>query len=106
MNDNNISMPLAKASAAIATATGAQALDGARTTGSVLSDLLVLSWPNIAAALAAIYSLSLLCEWFWKKVWRPLFERWGWIKPKPHLVLTAREWAERIAAEESDRAPL
>ncbi len=105
MDDKNISMPLAKASAAIASAFGAQVLDGAKT-GSVLSDLLVPTWPNIASGLAALFSLCLLSEWFWKRVWRPLFEWLGWIKPKPHLVLTAREWAERLAAEESDRAPL
>lgn len=106
MDSKDISMPLAKASAAIASATGAQALDGAARTGSFIADLLVPTWPNIASALAALFSLCLLSEWFWKKVWRPLFERLGWIKPKPHLVLTAREWAERIAQEESDRAPL
>jgi membrane-associated phospholipid phosphatase len=106
MDDKNISMPIAKASAAIASATGAQALDGAARTGSLIADLLVPSWPNIASALAALFSLCLLSEWFWKRIWRPFFVWLGWIKPKPHLVLTAREWAERMAEEESDKVPL
>lgn len=35
----------------------------------------------IAATFAAIYSLCLLTEWWWKKFWRPLFVRFGWVKP-------------------------
>lgn len=40
------------------------------------------SWTDLAALLAALYSLCLLCEWFWKKFWRPLLERMGWIAPR------------------------
>ena len=31
-----------------------------------------------ASALASIYTLALLSEWFWKRVWRPLFVHFGW----------------------------
>ena len=36
-----------------------------------------------ASALAAIYTFALLCEWFWKRVWRPLFARFGWFGLEP-----------------------
>ena len=38
------------------------------------------SWSEFAAFLAACYSLILICEWFWKKFWRPLLERHGILK--------------------------
>lgn len=37
---------------------------------------------KIATTLAIFYSFLLLCEWFWKKLWRPLFESKGCIKRK------------------------
>jgi len=40
----------------------------------------VSSWSDVAALLAAFYSFLLICEWFWKKFWRPFLERKGWIK--------------------------
>ena len=38
------------------------------------------SWADIAAFLAGCYSFILICEWFWRKFWRPFLERKGWIK--------------------------
>ena len=35
----------------------------------------------VAAAIGAIYSLCLLTEWFYKRIWRPLFVSFGWMKP-------------------------
>ena len=43
----------------------------------------ITSWEKAAAAAAFLYSALLICEWFWKKFWRPVLERAGWIKPKP-----------------------
>jgi hypothetical protein len=40
----------------------------------------VTSWTEAAAMSATIYSLILIAEWWWKKFWRPLFERLGWLK--------------------------
>jgi hypothetical protein len=37
-------------------------------------------WGEIAAALAAIYSFLLISEWFWKRLWKPIFLYFGWIK--------------------------
>jgi hypothetical protein len=34
-----------------------------------------------AAAVGTLYSLILMTEWFWKKVWRPLAVHFGWLKP-------------------------
>jgi hypothetical protein len=88
-----IHMPVAKAVGAITTATGAQLIDSAQTGEGMFSQLLTLTWPNLAAAAACLYSLSLLVEFCWKKFWRPFLERVGWVKPRPRRVLTASEWA-------------
>lgn len=42
----------------------------------------ITSWEKAAAAAAFFYSALLITEWFWKKFWRPAFERFGWVKPK------------------------
>ena len=39
----------------------------------------ITSWSDVAAILAAIYTLILIGEWAWKKI-RPTFERMGWLK--------------------------
>ena len=44
--------------------------------------LMVTSWADVAAALAAIYSALLICEWLWKRLIRPFCERRGWVKRK------------------------
>lgn len=36
-----------------------------------------------AAALGALYSLLLVSEWFWKKLWRPIAVEVGWVKQRP-----------------------
>jgi hypothetical protein len=94
MESNDISMPAVKAGAAIASATGAQVLDAGAKATSIFADLFVLTWPNLAAAAAALYSLALLAEFCWKKFWRPALERLGWIKPKKRRELTPSEWAD------------
>lgn len=40
----------------------------------------ITSWADFAAALAAIYSALLICEFVWKKVVRPFLERMGWVE--------------------------
>ena len=42
------------------------------------------SWSDVAAALAAFYSLLLITEWFWRKFWRPMLEARGIIQPRPN----------------------
>lgn len=36
-----------------------------------------LSWAEIAAILASVYSLILIGEWLWKRIGRPLLERFN-----------------------------
>ncbi|WP_143694629.1 hypothetical protein, partial [Variovorax sp. JS1663] len=57
---SDISMPVAKATAAIASATGAQIVDTGARTQSIFADLLVITWPNIASAAAALFSIACL----------------------------------------------
>ncbi len=47
-----------------------------------------------AGFFAGLYSILLVSEWFWKKLWRPLFERFGWVKPRARLLLTIEEYEE------------
>lgn len=105
--DAQISMPVAKASAAIASAGVAQLLESGHQAGaSIFADLFVLTVANLASWAAFILTMSMLFHFYWTKVWRPLFEIWGWIKPKSRRVYTAREWAEKMAEQDSTRVPL
>lgn len=101
-----INAPVAKAVAAMATATGAQIMDAGEKAQSVFAELFTPTWPNIASMFAALYTLALLTEFFWKRFWRPLLERFGWIKPKPRKQLTAREIEQILSDRETDHSPL
>ena len=86
-----VHMPVAKAVTAIASATGAQAIEAAASGASMFSNLLQLTWPNIASFAAALYTFALMTDFCWRKWWRPLLERFGWIKPRK--TMTESEWA-------------
>jgi hypothetical protein len=73
MDNHDIDMPVAKAASAIAAAG--------------------LSWSEVAAALAGFYTFLLIIEWFWKRLWRPLLERKGWLRPKRRVIVSESEWA-------------
>lgn len=100
MNNTDISMPLAKASSAIAAATAAKSPVVEQITATatqsagdpVVVAILALPWSTIAQIGAAMYSCLLIAEWFWKKFWRPLLERQGWIKPMRHRIITVEEY--------------
>jgi hypothetical protein len=100
MNNNDISMPIAKASSAIAAATAAKSPVVEQITATatqsasdpVVTAILALPWSTIAQIGAAMYSCLLITEWFWKKFWRPLLERQGWIKPIRHRIITVEEY--------------
>lgn len=110
MNNTDISMPIAKASSAIAAAVAAKSDVAEKVVTSVIpssSDpaliiVLALPWGTIAQMTAALYTMLLASEWFWKKLWRPLCERRGWIKPMRRRVITVEEYE----AGSTDRAPL
>ncbi len=100
MDKTEIQMPVAKLATSVGTTAVVKAEDIKNATEATFmaADLFTLSWSNIAAALAAIYTFSMLIEFWWKKFWRPLAERRGWIKPKQRLVLTEEE-LRKIAIE-------
>lgn len=60
----------------------ALALDGAKAGGAWLAAVGLGSWSDLAAMLAAFYSLLLIVEWFWKRVARPAAENRGLVKRK------------------------
>ena len=64
--------------------------------------MLELTWQNAAAFTATMVSLCVLADWFWKRVWRPLFERKGWIKPKKRRALTESQLAALEALKEQN----
>lgn len=47
---------------------------------SVWIATLFTSWADVAAFLAAVYSLLLIGEWLWKRLGRPFCEARGWLK--------------------------
>lgn len=65
MSDRDIAAPVAKVA-------------------SVWAVVGVSSWADAAALAAFIYSMLLITEWFWKKFWRRILERKGYLKPIHH----------------------
>jgi hypothetical protein len=94
--------PLAKVGASVGSAAAVNAdriVDAAA--GVTTHPLLQMTWPNIAAFAAAMVSLCVLWDWWWKRFWRPFLERKGWLKPKPVPQLTAKEWRMVLAVRAS-----
>lgn len=52
----------------------------------------------IAGFLAAFYSLLLVCEWFWKRLWKPLFTHFGLFGLKRRIMTL-----EKDAAKDADQ---
>lgn len=114
MERTDISMPVAKAASGLAAAAAAkadvadqiamQAVSGA--SWSTWQTVNAIPWGTIASLVAALYTMLLISEWFWKKLWRPLLERRGWIKAKKRRVFTAREIADMLSAQDTDQVPL
>lgn len=94
MQSTDISMPIAKATSAVTLATAAQTdvadkLAQAATANASAQTwhwVNSIPWGTIASIVAALYTSLLICEWFWKKLWRPAFERWGWMAPRKRTV--------------------
>lgn len=101
--NNEISMPIAKASSAIAAAVAAktemagQAVEAVTVTAAGSQTMIVINsmpWGTIASIAATVYTLLLITEWFWKKLWRPFFVRRGWVKPQRHRIITIEEFEQ------------
>ncbi len=111
MERTDISMPLAKASSAITVAAAAKAdvadqiamAATANASPSTWVAVNAIPWGTIASMAAAAYTLLLITEWFWKKLWRPFFENRGWIKRQKRRVITVEEYE---ADGNTDKAPL
>jgi hypothetical protein len=58
---------------------------GAYCASELLNALGITTWAEAAAFFGTIYTLTLLGEWFWKKLWRPLFVHFGLMKPKGEI---------------------
>ncbi|WP_394681476.1 hypothetical protein [uncultured Comamonas sp.] len=94
MQSTDISMPMAKATSAVTLATAAQTdmadklvqAATVNTSSQTWHWVNAIPWGAIASIVAALYTSLLICEWFWKKLWRPAFERWGWLAPRKPLV--------------------
>ena len=41
-----------------------------------------LSWGEVASIGASFYTLLLIVDWFWRRLWRPFFIRRGWLRGK------------------------
>lgn len=54
----------------------------------------VSSWTEAAGFLAFILSALALGEWLWKKLFRPMAEYAGWIKPLPRRRKTDEDESE------------
>ena len=110
--NNEISMPVTKAVTAIGAAVVAKAdvADKAArelTRGATYETWIFINsipWGTIASIVAVIYTCLLITEWFWKKLWRPIFERKGWIKPRPRVTLFSIDEYKQMS--ETQRAEL
>ena len=67
-----IQSPLAKAATAIAAGTGTSVISLTTATVSFLPENLSGWLAAAASAAALLYSLMLILEWLWKRVWIPL----------------------------------
>lgn len=111
MSSSDISMPIAKAASAVTVTVAAQTSAPESIAQSLVQGandgvwyvVMSVPWGTVASIFAASYSLILISEWWWKKLWRPLAESRGWIKPRKRYVLTEEEWQ---ASKETDSAPL
>lgn len=78
-----ISAPVAKAATALGAGAGTSAVSMTQQAQSFLPHDLGGWLAAAASGMALFYSIHLLGEWYWKKVWRPFAERQGWLKPLP-----------------------
>lgn len=95
-SNTEITAPVAKAATAMTAGAGTSALSVATNAGSFLPTDLNGWMALVASSAAVVYSVHLLGEWYWKKVWRPFLESRGWIAPKK--VPKNRRWTDDDAA--------
>ena len=105
-----IKMPVVKAVSAVSLATAAK-VDAADALAKVATEnasyatwlwVNSIPWGTIASIVAALYTSLLICEWFWKKLWRPAFERWGWIKPRKTRVVLFEDYQKMTETQRAE----
>ena len=111
MNSTEISMPITKAASAITVAAAAQADVADKAAQELTKNATFETWMAVNSipfffndtATTEIYTSLLSTEWFWKKLWRPAFERWGWIKPRlgPRII-TLDEYRQMTETQRAD----
>lgn len=109
-NAAEISMPVAKAASAIAVTATAQtdapnALAHAASAGANWDTWVwvnSIQWDTVAQVVAVVYTSLLIFEWFWKKLWRPLLERKGYLQPKRRHIITLREYEQMTESQRAD----
>lgn len=80
-----IAAPAIKAATSLGAGVGAYGFERTTKVAEHTFNVLgITSWGEAAAAAAFLYSAGLILEFWWKKFWRPLFERLGWLKPRKH----------------------
>ena len=110
MHSTDISMPIAKATSAITVAAAAQAdvadLAARELTKNSTIETWIwvnsIPWGTVASIVAVVYTSLLICECFWKKLWRPAFDRWGWIKPRKKLVVLFEDYQKMSETQRAD----
>lgn len=81
-DNSEITAPVAKAATALTAGASTSVVSMSQAAQSFLPTDLGGWMALTASTLAVLYSIHLLGEWYWKKFWRPLFERRGWLAPK------------------------
>ena len=102
-----INMPVAKAASSLGVAAAAQADVATQLANHIAVGMsspfwivvMMIPWGLIASVIATTYTFLLLTEWWWKRLWRPLFERRGWIKPRKRYIITPDDIARMQAGE-------
>lgn len=73
--------PLMKAASAVGAGAGSSILSQVTSNSHSFLPQDYAGWAAaIASTAAALYTMHLLCDWWWKKFWRGYFIRRGWIR--------------------------
>lgn len=110
MPNTEIKMPVVKASTAMGLAAAAKvdaadAIAKAATTNASYDTWVWVNsvpWATIASLVAVVYTSLLICEWLWKKIIRPLAERWKWIKPRKTRVVLFEDYQKMTETQRAE----
>lgn len=78
---NEITAPVGKAMTALGAGAGSSVTAIAANAGSFLPTDLAGWIALLASSAALVYTITISCEWWWKRVWRPFCVARGWLPP-------------------------